>query len=41
MADSIPGASFTVIDGAAHLVAMEDPARVNELLDQFLFGGTS
>lgn len=38
MADSIPGASFTVLDGVAHLAALEDPARVNELLDAFLFG---
>ncbi|KBZ68093.1 hypothetical protein K875_00638 [Mycobacterium [tuberculosis] TKK-01-0051] len=38
MADSIPGASFTVLDGVAHLAALEDPARVNQLLDAFLFG---
>ncbi len=38
MAHSIPGASFTVLDGVAHLAALEDPARVNELLDSFLFG---
>jgi 3-oxoadipate enol-lactonase len=38
MADSIPGASFTVLDGVAHLAALEDPARVNELLGAFLFG---
>ena len=38
MADSIGGASFTVLDGVAHLAALEDPARVNELLDAFLFG---
>lgn len=38
MADSIPGSSFTVLDGVAHLAALEDPARVNELLDAFLFG---
>ena len=38
MADSIPGASFTVLDGVAHLAALEDPARVNEVLDAFLFG---
>lgn len=37
MADSIGGASFTVLDGVAHLAALEDPARVNELLDAFLF----
>ncbi|MGV0048356.1 alpha/beta fold hydrolase [Mycobacterium colombiense] len=38
MADSIPEASFTVLDGVAHLAALEDPARVNQLLDAFLFG---
>lgn len=38
MADSIGGASFTVLDGVAHLAALEDPARVNKLLDAFLFG---
>lgn len=38
MADSIPGASFTVLDGVAHLAALEDPARVNALLEEFLFG---
>ncbi|OBL04907.1 hypothetical protein A5646_16695 [Mycobacterium sp. 1245499.0] len=38
MADSIPGASFAVLDRVAHLAALEEPARVNELLDAFLFG---
>lgn len=38
MADSIPGSSFTVLDGVAHLAALEDPARVNALLEEFLFG---
>ena len=37
MADSIPNASFAVLDGVAHLAALEDPARVNRLLDEFLF----
>lgn len=37
MADSIPNSSFTVLDGVAHLIALEDPARVNRLLDEFLF----
>jgi 3-oxoadipate enol-lactonase len=41
MADSIPGASFTVLDGVAHLAALEDPARVNRLLDAFLFDAGS
>jgi 3-oxoadipate enol-lactonase len=42
MADSIPHSSFIVLDRVAHLVALEDPARVNRLLDEFLFdAGTS
>jgi 3-oxoadipate enol-lactonase len=39
MADAIPDSTFTVLDGVAHLAALEDPARVNALLDQFLFDG--
>ncbi|WP_269455222.1 alpha/beta fold hydrolase [Mycobacterium scrofulaceum] len=38
MAESIPGASFRVLDGIAHLAALEDPARVNAVLGAFLFG---
>ncbi|WP_197514409.1 alpha/beta fold hydrolase [Mycobacterium sp. E342] len=38
MAESIPNASFTVLDEIAHLAALEDPARVNDVLDGFLFG---
>jgi 3-oxoadipate enol-lactonase len=38
MADSIPGSSFIVLDRIAHLAALEDPARVNSLLEAFLFG---
>ncbi|WP_197498954.1 MULTISPECIES: alpha/beta fold hydrolase [unclassified Mycobacterium] len=38
MAESIPGASFRVLDGIAHLAALEDPARVNDVLEAFLFG---
>ncbi|WP_432206443.1 alpha/beta fold hydrolase [Mycobacterium paraffinicum] len=38
MAESIPGSSFRVLDGIAHLAALEDPARVNGLLQDFLFG---
>lgn len=41
MADSIPGASFIALDGVAHLAALEDPARVNGLLETFLFGATT
>lgn len=39
MAESIPGAALQVLDGIAHLAALEDPARVNEVLDAFLFAG--
>lgn len=38
MADSIRGSSFTVLDGVGHLAALEDPPRVNALLEEFLFG---
>jgi 3-oxoadipate enol-lactonase len=37
MADSIPNSSFLVLDRVAHLAALEDPARVNRLLEEFLF----
>jgi 3-oxoadipate enol-lactonase len=37
MADAIPGASFTVLAGVAHLAALESPAVVNELVDQYVF----
>ncbi|WP_327145061.1 alpha/beta fold hydrolase [Nocardia sp. NBC_01327] len=36
MAAAIPGAHFVVIDGAAHLLALEVPGRVNELVSDFL-----
>lgn len=36
MAEAIPGASFVVIDGAAHLAALEVPDQVNQLVDDFL-----
>ncbi len=36
MADAIPGADFVVIEGAAHLAALEAPAEVNALVDEFL-----
>lgn len=32
IADSIPGSRFEVIEGAAHLANIEDPARVTEVL---------
>jgi 3-oxoadipate enol-lactonase len=36
IADSIPGSRFDVIDGAAHLANVEEPARVTELLVEHL-----
>jgi 3-oxoadipate enol-lactonase len=37
MADAIPTASFVELDRVAHTAAMEDPGRVNSLIEQFLF----
>ena len=36
MADAIPGSTFVVLDGVAHLAGLEDPALVNRLVDDFL-----
>ena len=36
MAESIPGADFVVIDGAAHLAALEVPDQVNALVDDYV-----
>ncbi|MGW4096268.1 alpha/beta fold hydrolase [Mycobacterium sp. NPDC004974] len=36
MADSIPGAEFVVLDGVAHLAALENPALANTLIRDFL-----
>lgn len=36
MARSIPGAEFTIVEDAAHLVAAEVPATVNDLVETFL-----
>lgn len=36
MADAIPGASLLVLDGVAHLAALEDPALVNSVIEGFL-----
>ena len=36
MADAIPGASFVVLDGVAHLAGLEDPALVNRVVADFL-----
>jgi 3-oxoadipate enol-lactonase len=36
MADAIPGASFVVLDGVAHLAGLEDPSLVNALVTDFI-----
>jgi 3-oxoadipate enol-lactonase len=36
MADAIPGSSFVVLDGVAHLAALENPTLVNALVEDFL-----
>jgi pimeloyl-ACP methyl ester carboxylesterase len=36
MAENIPGASFVVLNGVAHLAALESPDTVIPLIDEFL-----
>ncbi len=36
MADAIPGSSFVVLDGVAHLAALANPPLVNSLVEDFL-----
>jgi 3-oxoadipate enol-lactonase len=36
MADAIPGSSFVILDGVAHLAALENPTLVNQLVEDFL-----
>ena len=36
MAEAIPESTFVVVDGAAHLAALEVPEQVNALVDGFL-----
>jgi 3-oxoadipate enol-lactonase len=38
MADAIPDARFVVLDGVAHLAALEDPPLINRLVADFLAG---
>ena len=38
MADAIPGAATAVLDGVAHLAALENPRLVNALIMDFVFG---
>src|ERR1700722_3658871 len=37
MAEAIPGAAITVLEGVAHLAALENPAVVNALIEEFVF----
>jgi 3-oxoadipate enol-lactonase len=37
MADAIPGAATAVLDGVAHLAALENPRLVNALIKDFVF----
>ncbi|MPQ97048.1 alpha/beta fold hydrolase [Modestobacter sp. I12A-02628] len=36
LADAVPGAEFVIVDGAAHLLPVEVPGRVDELVGEFL-----
>ena len=36
MADAIPGSALAVLDGVAHLAALENPPLVNDVIDRFL-----
>lgn len=36
MADAIPGAEIAVLDGVAHLAALENPTLVNALIRDFV-----
>jgi 3-oxoadipate enol-lactonase len=36
MADAIPGGAMAVLEGVAHLAALEDPAVVNKLIGEFV-----
>ena len=38
LARRIPGAQYRVITGAGHMVNLEQPAAVNDLLNRFLAG---
>jgi 3-oxoadipate enol-lactonase len=39
MADAIPGAAIAVLEGVAHLAALENPPLVNALIEEFVFPG--
>jgi 3-oxoadipate enol-lactonase len=37
MAEAIPDAGIAVLEGVAHLAALENPAVVNKLIKEFVF----
>jgi 3-oxoadipate enol-lactonase len=39
MAEAIPGAAIAVLEGVAHLAALENPSLVNTLTEEFVFRG--
>ncbi|RYJ04880.1 MAG: alpha/beta hydrolase, partial [Actinomycetales bacterium] len=39
MAGAAPNATFVVLEGVGHLAALEDPAQVNALVEDFLTSG--
>jgi 3-oxoadipate enol-lactonase len=39
MADAMPRAAMAVLDGVAHLAALENPSLVNTLIEEFVFPG--
>jgi 3-oxoadipate enol-lactonase len=39
MAEAIPGAAIAVLEGVAHLAALEKPGLVNTLIEEFVFRG--
>ena len=39
MAEAIPGAAIAVLEGVAHLAALENPSLVNTLIEEFVFPG--
>lgn len=39
MAEAIPNGAITVLDGVAHLAALENPVLVNKLIEEFVFRG--
>ena len=40
MAEAIPDAAIAVLEGVAHLAALENPPLVNKLIEEFVFRGS-